>query len=146
MLIGGPGDEWFIWIELDGFDGRDTIDGDDGEDLLQVSLDSRTRSPPEGILRTTPSVFIMQSRLQPSLGPDMQHTVRRPVDVEGSDVAEVALELLGPSAHTTRLALTQAAQTGLPCSARLLVRVLRPVPRRSGVRALEPAHPVLPSP
>ncbi|MEY4544997.1 MAG: hypothetical protein RL685_1192 [Pseudomonadota bacterium] len=36
-----------------------------------------------------------------------------------------------PSAYTCHLALTGAVQTGLSCSALLLVHVLRPIPRRS---------------
>ena len=35
-----------------------------------------------------------------------------------------------PSAYTSRLAPTRAAQTGLSCSAPLLAHVLRPIPRR----------------
>jgi hypothetical protein len=49
-------------------------------------------------------------------------------------------------AYTTRLAPTRAAQTGLSCSALLLARVLRPLPRRDRRRASEQASSVLPSP
>src|SRR5262249_29500626 len=51
-----------------------------------------------------------------------------------------------PSAYTARLALTWAVQTGLSCSAPLLARVLRPLPRRSHRRASDLAPAVLPSP
>ena len=37
---------------------------------------------------------------------------------------------ISPSAYTSHAALTGAAQTGLSCSVRLPVRVLRPIPRR----------------
>jgi hypothetical protein len=51
-----------------------------------------------------------------------------------------------PLAYTTRLAPTRATQTGLPCSALLLARVLRPYPAGTSRRASDQAPPVLPSP
>ena len=42
------------------------------------------------------------------------------------------------SPYTSRLALAQATDMGLPCSAYLLARVLRLVPRRIPPRALVP--------
>src|SRR6266487_4195916 len=41
---------------------------------------------------------------------------------------------LSPVAYTSRVAPTRAAQTGLSCSVRLPVRVLRPLPRRAPLR------------
>ena len=41
---------------------------------------------------------------------------------------------LSPSAYTSRFAVTTAAQTGLSCSALLLERVLRPIPRGDPAR------------
>jgi hypothetical protein len=41
---------------------------------------------------------------------------------------------ISPVAYTSRAAPTRAAQTGLSCSARLRVRVLRSVPRRAPLR------------
>ena len=41
---------------------------------------------------------------------------------------------ISPSAYTNRAAPTRAAQTGLSCSVRLPVRVLRPIPRRDRPR------------
>ena len=51
-----------------------------------------------------------------------------------------------PSAYTGGLAATTAAQTGLPCSALLLPRVLRPLPRRDPPRAPDLALRTWPSP
>ena len=55
---------------------------------------------------------------------------------------------LSPLAYTSRAAATTAAQTGLSCSVPLLVRVLRPLPRRAPVRVRlrTGARRMLPSP
>jgi hypothetical protein len=55
---------------------------------------------------------------------------------------------LSPVAYTRRAALTQAAQTGLSCSVRLRIRVLRSIPRRDlrHVRLLTRASQTWPAP
>jgi len=53
---------------------------------------------------------------------------------------------LSPSAHTKRLAATTATKTGLSCSAPLLERVLRPLPRRDPPSDPVPTRRTWPSP
>ena len=59
-----------------------------------------------------------------------------------------AHDSLSPSAYTSRVAPTRAAQTGLSCSVRLPARVLRPLPRRDRryVFLRTEASPTWPSP
>ena len=69
-----------------------------------------------------------------------------PSSVLRSPRTPAARRPLSPSAYTSHLAVTAAAQTGLSCPALLLVRVLRPVPRRDPRCASDLAPWMLPSP
>ena len=67
--------------------------------------------------------------------PSGRVVLSRPSSVLRPPRTPAAQRSISPSAYTSRLAVTTAAQTGLSCSAPLLERVLLPVPRRDPPRA-----------
>jgi hypothetical protein len=71
------------------------------------------------------------SRRDPSLRPRCSS---RASSLLRSPRIPAAPHSLSPWAYTSRAALTRAAQTGLSCSVRFPVRVLRPLPRRALAR------------
>jgi len=58
----------------------------------------------------------------------------RPSTVLRSPRTPAPQRSISPSAYTSHLAATTAVETGLPCSALLLQRVLRSIPRRDSMR------------
>ena len=86
--------------------------------------------------RPCPRAYLLRChdhRRDPSLRPRCSS---RPSPVLRSPRTPAAQRPISPSAYTGRLAATTAAQTGLSCSAPILARVLRPVPRRDPPRFL----------
>ena len=98
--------------------------------------------------RPCPRAYLLRRhdhRRDPSLRP--RCSARAIASVLRSPRTPAAQRSTSPSAYTSRLAVTTAAQTGLPCSALLLARVLRPLPRRDPSRAFRTrARRMLPSP
>ena len=114
--------------------------GCDPEAALQlahfVELGGRHRGDWDRTSRSCPRACVLDRqdhRRDPSLRPRCSS---RTSPLLRSPRTPAAHDSLSPSAYTSRAALTRAAQTGLSCSAHLLARVLRPLPRRDLPRDL----------
>ena len=80
--------------------------------------------------RPCPCAYLL-ARRDHRRGPSLRSRCSsRPSSVLRPPRTPAARRSISPSAYTSHLAVTTAAQTGLPCSALLLARVLRPLPRR----------------
>ena len=83
-----------------------------------------------GVCRPCPRAYLLRRldhRSDPSLRPRCSS---RPSSVPRPPRTAAARRSISLLAHTSRVAVTVAAQTVLPCSARFLERVLRPIPRK----------------
>ena len=99
-----------------------------------------------GLRRPCPRAYLHQRhshRRDPSL---RMRCSSHPSSVLRSPRTPAAQRSFSPWAYASRLSLTWAAQTGLPCSALFLDRVLLPIPRRDSSRVPKLARRASPSP